>query len=108
MTTKEFEVQLALGTLIDDMKIDLASNPNTPIEILTILSIDKDYYARYYVANNPNTSKEVLTILSTDEYSGVRYYVANNPNTPAEVLKKLSTDEDSSVKYRADIQLGNK
>ena len=30
MTIKEFDIQYALGSLSDSMKIDLAINPNTP------------------------------------------------------------------------------
>lgn len=47
MTIKEVEIQLALGTLPDYMKYKLAENPNTPKEILTKLSIDKDWNVRY-------------------------------------------------------------
>ena len=71
MTIKEFEIQLALGTLSCNMK--------------------------YSVADNKRTSKKVLTILSTDKDWGIRWYVANNPNTPIEVLKILSKDESLSV-----------
>ena len=72
MTIKEFEIQLALGSLTNDMKYDLANNPNTPKEILTKLATDKNYYVRYRVARNPNTSVEVLTKLSTDKYYDIK------------------------------------
>ena len=42
MTIKEFEMQLALGSLTNDMKIELAYNSNTPKKILSMLSKDKD------------------------------------------------------------------
>ena len=74
MTIKEFEIQLALGSLTDEMKYKLARNPNTP--------------------------KEVLTILSKDESWGIRYWIADNLNTPKEVLKKLSKDKDWHVRCR--------
>ena len=67
MTTKEFEIQLALGTLSWDMKRELAENSNTSKEILTILSTDKDWYIRWWVAYNPNIPKEVLTKLYKDK-----------------------------------------
>ena len=87
MTTKELEVQLALGSLSLDEKLKLAKSKRTPKKILTILSTDKDWYVRYNVADNPNTPKEVLKKLSTDKDSYVRYRVADNPNTSKEVLK---------------------
>ena len=75
MTIKEIEIQLALGTLTIDMKLQLAYNKRT--------------------------SKKILTILSTDESWGIRWRVADNPNTPKRILTKLLEDEDWAVKYRA-------
>ena len=49
MTIKEIEIQLALGSLTNNMKIDLACNPNTPKKILTILSADNYWVVRYFV-----------------------------------------------------------
>ena len=82
MTIKEFEIQLALGTLSYDMKISLAYNKRTSKKILTTLSTDEEWDVRYLVARNPNTPKEVLVKLSTDEHWCVRCRVADNPNTP--------------------------
>ena len=101
ISDKEFKVQLALGSLTDKMKYDLADNLNTPTEILTILSTDKDKYIRGRVAYNTNTSKEVLTILSKDKHWNVRYRVAENPSTPKEILTILSTDKDRYVRSNA-------
>ena len=107
MTIKEFKIQLALGTLTYDMKLKLTyyDNPNTPVEILTILSTDEYWLVRCRVAENPNTPKEVLTILSADKDYGVRCSVAKNPNTPKEALTKLSTDKSSDVRYRVAVNL---
>ncbi len=80
---------------------DIAENPNTPPEILTILARDKDWDVRYEVAWNPNTPPEILTILARDESVGVRYGVANNPNTPPEALTILARDKDEYVRGRA-------
>lgn len=63
MTDKEFEIQLALGTLTGNMKLKLALNERTSKKILTILSTNEDWLVRYWVANNPNTPKEVLARL---------------------------------------------
>ena len=79
MTIKEFEIQLALGTLTYDTKCKLA--------------------------DNKGTSKKILTILSTDESWIVRYCVASNPNTPVEVLEQLATNKDSDVRYSAQANL---
>ena len=80
MTIKEFEIQEALGLLIYDMKWRMASNLNTPIEVLTKLSTDEHWGVRYCVADNPNTPKEILKILSTDRDRNVRWAAKNNSN----------------------------
>ncbi len=76
MTNKEILVQLALGSLSDDMKLKLAMNTNTSIEILKILSKDEDWYVRYWVTRNTNTPTEILEILSEDKNYNVRRGVA--------------------------------
>jgi pentose-5-phosphate-3-epimerase len=60
--------------------LKLSQDPNTPVEVLEVLSTDEDYDVRCNVALNPNTPVEVLEVLSTDEDFVVRYWVANNPN----------------------------
>jgi len=42
MTLKEFEMQSALGSIDYDDLIELAKNPSTSIEILTVLSRHKN------------------------------------------------------------------
>ena len=76
MTAKEFEIQTALGSLSYLTRRALAIDPNTPTEVLTILSKDKHWKVRYWVTTNPNTSPEVLDILSEDEVDSVRYWTA--------------------------------
>ncbi len=82
MTNKEFDIQNALGSLPNDMKIELVSNSNTPKEILAKLSTDEDWTVRGSVTENSNTPKEILAKLSTDEDWYIRWSVASNPNTP--------------------------
>ena len=88
--------------------LKLSQDPNTPVEVLKILSTDESWEVQCNVANNPNTPVEVLRVLSTDEDYYVRYWVARNPNTPVEVLKILSTDKHYWVQEAAITALGNK
>ena len=80
---------------------DLALNPNTPPEILTLLAQDKDWGVRCGVAENPNTPPKTLTILARDKVAYVRRYVAQNPNTPPESLEILVQDKDWNVRQSA-------
>ena len=79
-------------------KIELAKNPNTPIETLKVLATDWNSTVRYYVAENPNTSVETLKVLATDGDWDVRFWVAKHPNTSVETLKVLATDENNTVR----------
>ena len=72
MTIKEFEIQLALGTLSYEMKYKLARDERTSKKILTTLSTDEDWIVRHNVADNINTPKKILTILSKDKVWFVR------------------------------------
>ena len=80
MTIKEFEIQIALGSLTDGIKEKLAYTKRTSKKILTILSTDENIYVRWDIACNPNTPIEILKKLSTDENSNVRYGAIKNPN----------------------------
>ena len=82
-----------VSKLSDAEKIELAENPNTSQELLSILATDKDYDVRWRVARNSNTPQESLAILATDKSFGVRCCVARNSNTPQETLAILATDE---------------
>ena len=101
MTIKEFEIQLALGSLSYNDKVNLARNLRTSKKILTILSKDKNWYVRCDTANNPNTPIEILTKLSKDKDWWVRCRVASNLNTPKKVLIKLATNGKEPISYCA-------
>ena len=76
----------------------VAANPNTSVETLSILANDDDEEVRLEVAQNLNTSAEMLEILANDYDADVRRMVAENSKTPAEVLNILVNDEDYLVR----------
>lgn len=43
-----------------DVRVSVARNPNTPVDVLTELAKDSDWHVRRYAACNPKL-KEVLT-----------------------------------------------
>jgi len=53
-------------------KVEIAENPNTPVELLTKLATDKSEDVRFAVAENPNTPVESLIKLATDKAGGSR------------------------------------
>jgi hypothetical protein len=77
--------------LSEEIRRNVAENPNTPVDGLVQLSSDEDsdvrqaaVAVRRNVAKNRHTRVDVLVQLSTDGDSGVRKYVAQNPNTPVD------------------------
>jgi hypothetical protein len=78
---------------MNDQKLLLAANPNTPPEILTILAQDVNDSVRRRVALNPNTPPEILTILARDENASVRYCVERNPNATREIVQTVRAYE---------------
>ena len=82
-----------LSNLSSQERIDLAQNPNTPLEILTLLARDENWGVRCRVALNPNTPPEILTILARDENKWVRCGVERNPNATREVVQTVRAYE---------------
>ena len=79
-------------------KVNIAQNPNTPVDVLTKLAEDDDKEVRRNTARNPNTPVDVLRGLAKDKHDNVRWDVARNPNTPVDVLRKLAEDDDNEVR----------
>lgn len=77
----------------------VASNPNTPRQVLERLASEESAVIRRHVAENPKTPVDILRKLSGDTDSDVRLAVAENEHTPADVLGVLSQDEDDDVRY---------
>ena len=90
----------------DASLFDLASDPNTPPEVLDELAYHEEWQIRFDVAQNPRAPVSALEKLENDEdncigavifYANVRenntgaipYAIALNPNTPAFLLEKL-------------------
>ena len=78
----------------------LARHPYTPKEVLIELSRDNQEWstARRGVATNPNTPRDILEFFIKDTDSAVRFGVADNPSTPRSILEKLAYDQDSTVR----------
>lgn len=81
-----------------NIRINLACNQNTPLEILEDLCLDNNYRVRLNVATNPNISNTIREILIKDIYS-IRHSIIMGKNTPAYILKvALNDDENKYLK----------
>lgn len=92
--------------LDQNVRVSVAKNAHTPLEILVQLSGDASAEVRWSVARNPHTPVEILATLAQDNSDVVRSGVASNAETPAFMLEALA--EDSSVRVRIAIALNQK
>ncbi len=77
-------------------------------EIFEILAKDKNVDVRVFVAEDLNTPIEILTILANDDAKRVIRVVAKNRNTPMNILEKLTKHYDDSVAEEAQKNIENK
>ena len=78
----------------------VASNPESPSDMLDYLTHVSPIGVLVRVAENPNTSSQTLSRLAQHEDSEVRMAVAENANCPALCMEKLAEDPCSDVRYR--------
>jgi hypothetical protein len=86
---------------IDRIRLRVAENPRTPIDVLGLLAKDKNADVRIAVGSNPSTPPYVSYRLAFDEDPNVRFGLADDINTPIELLDKLCDDANPYVSNRA-------
>lgn len=80
----------------------LASNSNTPIESLEVLSRHENPCVRMGLIDNPAASAALLERLASDDDDDVRFSLAENHNTPAHILFMLLDDANPYIATRAE------
>jgi hypothetical protein len=86
---------------IDRIRLRVAENPKTPVDILELLVSDKSPDVRVAVGTNPSTPAHISYRLAFDEDLNVRLGLADDLNTPIELLEKLMNDANPYVSIRA-------
>lgn len=75
---------------VNEVRLDVAKNPNTPPEALTYLARDDELtITKIEVAKHSNTPINTLAKLAMEVDDSVRAAVAVNPKTPMDVLKTI-------------------
>jgi hypothetical protein len=98
----EQEIEDAFSEMTADsleMRCLLASNPNTPSELLALLSDCPQCKVLERVASNPQTSTGVLAKLAKSPSSDVKCAVAENGNSSIETIRELMHDDDIDVRF---------
>jgi len=85
-TSDPMEIQLLSKYPDGEVKMNIARNSHTPLNVLSDLAESADYEVREAVAENPHTSAEILKHLSKDESLLVLKAVVQNPNTTTEIF----------------------
>ena len=89
---QNLKLEIANEREAENLRIEMAANPDTSLEILETLSKDGSIYVRHNVGGNPSASLKILELLSKDHRALVRGVVAVNPNSSLEILVHLSQD----------------
>lgn len=86
---------------VDRIRLRVAENPNTPVDVLELLSKDMNSDVRVAVGTNPSTPQHISNALAFDLDPNVRLGLAEDLNTPIELLDTLMEDENPYVCFRA-------
>lgn len=78
-------------------KQQVASNPNTTLDVLEMLSDDNSDYVKKSVADNPNCPKEILEKLAKLDNVHIHKAIAENPNATTEILNSFANTYDNKV-----------
>lgn len=81
------------------IRLQIASNPNTPPAVLNYLARQGDAKLLERIAENPRTPGETLERLAQSAIPSVRIAVAENAKTPSAILATLAVDFDADVRY---------
>lgn len=81
--------------------VRIAENTNTASNTLGKLALSEDSEVRMAVAENHNSPQSCLELLVDDPSVDVRYRLAENPNAPITLLYKALKDENPYVSCRA-------
>jgi hypothetical protein len=76
----------------------IALNPNTPINILKELSVDKNIEVLSSLANNKNISNKIIKQLAKEQEYYVILGLAGNPKTPQKLLGLLAKNGSPEIR----------
>ncbi len=83
------------------IRLTLAENPQTPVDLLRRLARDADPEVRIAAGQNDNLPESDLLMLAEDDSVDVRYALASDPLIPQTALESLTEDANPYVAVRA-------
>jgi hypothetical protein len=91
-----------------DMRVWVAHNKTSPVEILRLLALDDAPEVRFAVAMVRRLDRGLFELLSMDEDETVRCRIAAHPKVPDDIAMTLTTDGDEMVRIEAIKQARNR
>jgi hypothetical protein len=88
---------LLLSSNDREVRLRLAENPASPVDVLVRLAKDPDPEVRAFVACNKSAPKHIVERLARDEHDDVRLFMAGDPHLPLKILQELSVDPNPYV-----------
>jgi hypothetical protein len=79
----------------------VATDPGTPVVLLTLLATHPASTVRGAVGENESTPIDTIWTLSKDADPDVRFRLAENPRLPLALISSLTNDENPYVACRA-------
>jgi hypothetical protein len=95
----------AYGPQDADILERIAENPRTPYCVLEKLARCEHASVRASVAENINATRDILALLAADPEADVRYRLAENPHLPNDFLSALADDSNPYVRHRASLTM---
>lgn len=81
----------------EDVRVEIAGDPDTPEEILNKLSGDKSLWVLIKLATNPNLPKNIIEQLSSHPSSWVKANIVTHRKTPKIVVQQMCEEGTESV-----------
>ncbi len=95
-----FDVNLSTSNKCFPLALCIASDPNTPSEILEHLARTENTRLLEKIAEHPNATRFILEILASHSSPDVRAAVTENPNVPEDIIAELCRDDHPDVRFR--------
>jgi len=83
----------------------IAEHPNVKPFLLEILASHTSPDVRAAVSENPNVTEDIVATLCQDDHPDVRFRLAENPNLSLDALNELAEDSNPYVAHRARLTL---
>jgi len=95
-----FGVNYSMSTKCLPLALCIASDPNTPAEILEHLARTDNTRLLEKIAEHPNVKPFLLEILASHSSPDVRAAVSENPNVPEDIVATLCQDDNPDVRFQ--------